>query len=112
MNRTSTESTDRAALIAQLLARTSLADQKAFGELYRLTSSQMYAVALRILRDSGAAEEVLQESYVSVWHRAGSYDNAKSQPQTWLTTIVRNRCLDRLRRREVDTVSLSREDGG
>jgi RNA polymerase sigma-70 factor (ECF subfamily) len=101
---------DRSANVAQLLARTALSDQKAFAELYRLTSSQLYAVALRILRDAAAAEEVLQESYVSVWHGAGSYDASKSQAQTWLTSIVRNRCLDRLRRRELDTVSLTRED--
>ena len=104
-------STDRSALLADLLARTSLSDQKAFAELYRLTSSQLYAIALRILRDPAAAEEVLQEAYVSIWHHAGSYSAAKSQAQTWLTSIVRNRCLDQLRRREVDTVTLSRDDG-
>jgi RNA polymerase sigma factor (sigma-70 family) len=104
-------SIDRSALLADLLARTSLSDQKAFAELYRLTSSQLYAIALRILRDPAAAEEVLQEAYVSIWHHAGSYSAAKSQAQTWLTSIVRNRCLDQLRRREVDTVTLSRDDG-
>ena len=104
-------SIDRPALLADLLARTSLSDQKAFAELYRLTSSQLYAIALRILRDPAAAEEVLQEAYVSIWHHAGSYSAAKSQAQTWLTSIVRNRCLDQLRRREVDTVTLSRDDG-
>jgi RNA polymerase sigma factor (sigma-70 family) len=101
---------DRATLLAGLLARTALADQAAFAELYRLTSSQLYAVALRILRDAGTAEEMLQEAYVSVWHHAGSYSAAKSQAQTWLTSIVRNRCLDLLRRREIDTVTLTRED--
>jgi RNA polymerase sigma-70 factor (ECF subfamily) len=110
MPASSTASSDRSLRIAELLARTALADQKAFGELYRLTSAQLYAVALRILRESSAAEEVLQEAYVSVWHHAGSYDRAKSQAQTWLTSIVRNRCLDRLRRREVDTVTLRRDD--
>ena len=48
-------------------------------------------------------------TYVSVWHHAGTYDAAKSQPLTWLTSIVRNRCLDQLRRREVDTVTLTSE---
>ena len=111
MSTPSPASTDRSALLADLLARTSLSDQKAFAELYRLTSSQLYAIALRILRDPPAAEEVLQEAYVSIWHHAGSYSAAKSQAQTWLTSIVRNRCLDQLRRREVDTVTLSRDDG-
>jgi len=62
------------------------------------------------LKDAGAAEEILQEAYVNVWHHAGSYEVAKSQPMTWLTSIVRNRCLDQLRRREVDTVTLTSDD--
>ena len=92
----------RNARLMELLARTALADQQAFAELYRLTAPHLYAVALRILREGAAAEEVLQESFVNVWHHAASYVAAKSQPLTWLTSIVRNRCLDRLRRREID----------
>jgi len=103
---------ERNARLMELLARTALADQHAFAELYRLTSAHLYAVALRILRESAAAEEVLQESFVSVWNHAGSYVAAKSQPFTWLTSIVRNRCLDQLRRREVDTVTVDDEDEG
>ncbi|MEP7181721.1 MAG: sigma-70 family RNA polymerase sigma factor [Betaproteobacteria bacterium] len=102
-------SADRSAALAGLLARTALADQAAFAELYRLTSSHLLAVALRILREPAAAEDILQEAYVSVWHHAGSYSAAKSQPLTWLTSVVRNRCLDRLRRRDVDTVTLTRD---
>src|SRR2546429_9841434 len=104
--------TDRSTLLAQLLARVALADQRAFAELYRQTSSHLYAVALRILRESAPAEEILQEAYVSVWPHAGSYVAAKSQPLTWLTSIVRNRCLDQLRRREVETVTLDDEEEG
>ncbi len=102
----------RSALLAGLLARVALSDQPAFAELYRLTSSHLYAVALRILRQSSAAEEVLQESYVNIWHHAGSYVAAKSQPLTWLTSIVRNRCLDQMRRREIDTVTIDDEEQG
>ena len=101
---------DRHARLAELLARTALADQVAFGELYRATSSQLYGTAIRILRDASMAEEVLQESYVAVWHHAASYAPAKSQPLTWLTAIVRNRCLDSLRRRDTVTVSMTSED--
>ena len=102
----------RSVRLADLLARTALSDQQAFAELYRLTSSHLYAIALRILRVSGAAEEVLQESYVNIWHHAGSYVAAKSQPLTWMTSIVRNRCLDQIRRREVDTVTIDDEEAG
>ncbi|MET0731575.1 MAG: sigma-70 family RNA polymerase sigma factor [Casimicrobiaceae bacterium] len=100
---------DRSARLAALVARVALADQAAFAELYRQTSSHLYSVALRIVREPAAAEEILQEAYVSVWHHAGTYVAAKSQPLTWLTSIVRNRCLDQLRRREVDTVTLTPE---
>ncbi len=101
---------DRSARLADLLARTALADQAAFAELYRLASPHLFAVALRILRERAAAEEVLQDAFVNVWHHAASYSAAKSQPLTWLTSIVRNRCLDQLRRRELDTVSLARDE--
>jgi len=96
--------------LAALLARTALGDQRAFAELYALASAHLYAVAIRIMRDGAIAEEMLQEAFVSVWHHAGTYDAAKSQPLTWLTSIVRNRCLDRLRRREVDTETLTPRD--
>ena len=96
--------------LAALLARTALGDQRAFAELYALASAHLYAVAIRIMRDGAIAEEMLQEAFVSVWHHAGTYDAAKSQPITWLTSIVRNRCLDRLRRREVDTETLTPRD--
>jgi RNA polymerase sigma-70 factor (ECF subfamily) len=98
---------ERTARLAELLARTALADQRAFSDLYRETSAHLYGVALRILRDATAAEEVLQEAYVSVWHHAASYAPSLSQPLTWLTAIVRNRCLDQKRRRELDTVTLT-----
>src|SRR5437667_7039149 len=101
---------ERNARLMELLARTALSDQQAFAELYRMTSAHLYAVALRILREAAAAEEVLQESFVNVWHHAGSYVAAKSQPLTWLTSIVRNRCLAQLRRREVETVTMADED--
>ena len=103
---------EKSARLMELLARTALADQRAFAELYRLTSAHLYGVALRILRESGAAEEVLQESFVSVWNHAGSYVSSRSQPLTWLTSIVRNRCLDHLRRREVETIAIDDDEHG
>jgi len=103
---------EKSARLMELLARTALADQRAFAELYRLTSAHLYGVALRILRESGAAEDVLQESFVSVWSHAGSYVSSRSQPLTWLTSIVRNRCLDHLRRREVETIAIDDDEHG
>jgi len=81
-----------------LLGQCALKNQRAFEDLYRLTSSKLYGVALRILRRQDWAEEVLQECYVNIWNHAGNYAQAKSAPLTWMTSIVRNRSLDWLRR--------------
>ena len=102
--------TDRSARLAHLLARTALADQAAFAELYRLTAPHLYGVALRILREPALAEDLLQEAFVNIWHHAGTYAAAKAKPQTWLASIVRNRCLDQLRRREPDTLTMTRDE--
>jgi RNA polymerase sigma-70 factor (ECF subfamily) len=112
MQSSASKQLERNARLMELLARTALKDQQAFSELYRLSSPHLYAVALRILREAAAAEEVLQESFVNVWHHAGSYVAARSQPLTWLTSIVRNRCLDQLRRHEVETVTMDDEEEG
>jgi RNA polymerase sigma factor (sigma-70 family) len=101
---------DRSARLAALMARVALGDQAAFAQFYQQTSAHLYGVAVRILKNGAAAEEVLQEAFVNVWHHAGSFDAAKSQPMTWLAAIVRNRCLDQLRRRELDTVTMTVDD--
>ena len=84
--------------LAELLGRCALRDQRAFADVYALTSSKLFGVALRILRRQDWAEEVLQECYVNIWNHAGDYAVQKSAPLTWMTSIVRNRCLDWLRR--------------
>ena len=84
--------------LGDLLAECALGNQRAFAELYRITSAKLFGVALRILRRQDWAEEGLQESYVNIWNHAADYAPARSAPMTWMTSIVRNRCLDRLRR--------------
>ncbi len=84
--------------LAALLARSALGDRNAFAELYRATSSKLFAVSLRIVRERQLAEEVLQDSFVNIWRRASDYAAAKSAPMTWMTAIVRNRSLDIVRR--------------
>lgn len=85
------------------LARTALGDALAFERLYHATSPRLYAVALRLVRRRDWAEDILQECYVKIWHHAGDYRANVSAPLTWLTQIVRNRCLDWLRRPEFET---------
>jgi len=93
--------------LAALLARTGLGDRAAFAALYRATSAHLLGVILRINRNQGQAEDVLQETYVNVWRSAGNFDAARAQPLTWLNSIARNGAIDSLRRAKarVQTVS-------
>ena len=79
-------------------ARRDAGSQAAFALLYQDTSSKLFGVALRILRREDWAEEVLQECYVNIWNHSASYKLQLAAPMTWMTSIVRNRCLDWLRR--------------
>jgi len=94
-----------------LLAECARGDSAAFAELYRATSGMLFAVAVRLLRRRDQAEEVLQDCYLSIWNSAGGYSRALSAPMTWMTAIVRNRCLDVLRRPVVEVTLEPDEDG-
>lgn len=83
----------------RLLARVGRGDRTAFAELYRRTSSTLFGVCLRMLRDRTEAEDVLQEAYAAVWRRAASFDAQKASAITWLATLSRNKAIDRLRQR-------------
>lgn len=72
-------------------------DQRAFDSLYQATSSMLLGVCMRVLGDRGEAEDVLQEVYVTVWRKAVQFDSARARASTWMGTIARNRCIDRLR---------------
>jgi RNA polymerase sigma-70 factor (ECF subfamily) len=84
--------------LEDLLARSAQGDRAAFQRLYQASAAKLHGVALRILRRADWAEEVLQECYISIWARAGDYRAGLAAPMTWMTSIVRNRCLDWLRR--------------
>jgi RNA polymerase sigma-70 factor (ECF subfamily) len=83
--------------VGRLLLRVADGDQVAFEALYRDTSSMLLGICLRVLSDRAEAEDVLQEVYVTVWHKAAQYDVARARAMTWLGSIARNRAIDRLR---------------
>lgn len=85
--------------LEQLLARTAMGDRAAFKRLYHRIAPKMFSLCVRMLRDRGEAEEVLQEAFVTVWRRADGYNPELAGANTWLTTLVRNRAIDRLRQR-------------
>jgi len=88
-------STDR---LIGLLRAVGTGDRAAFAALYAQTAAQLFGVALRMLRQRDRAEDVLQESFVTIWQRAGDYDPTKGAPLTWLITVLRHRAIDALRR--------------
>lgn len=90
--------------LPNLLAACARRDRAAFERLYRETSPKLFGVALRILRREDWAEDVLQECYVRIWDHAQEYRAGLAAPMTWMTSIVRNRCLDWLRRPKLEVI--------
>jgi RNA polymerase sigma-70 factor (ECF subfamily) len=65
--------------------------------LYDRFGGLAFTLALRIVRDRGIAEDVVQEAFLAVWRHADRFDASRGSLQTWLCTVVRNRALDRFR---------------
>jgi RNA polymerase sigma-70 factor (ECF subfamily) len=78
-------------------------DQAAMGSLYDRYSSVVYAVALRVLGDTGAAEDVLQEVFLQLWRNPAAFDAGRGNLGPWLAVIARNRAIDALRKRRPET---------
>ena len=78
-------------------------DQSAMAELYDRYSSVVYAVALRILGDTMAAEDILQEVFLQLWRNPSAFDAARGSLGPWLAVITRNRAIDALRKRKPET---------
>jgi RNA polymerase sigma-70 factor (ECF subfamily) len=82
-----------------LLTAIRSADQSAMAALYDRYSSIVYAVALRVLQDTGAAEDVLQEIFMQLWRNPGLFDASRGNMAAWLAVITRHRAIDALRSR-------------
>jgi len=72
-------------------------------QLYDRYSSIVYSVALRILGDTGAAEDILQDIFMQLWRRPDSFDASRGSLPGWLAVIARNRAIDSLRKRRPET---------
>jgi len=72
-------------------------DPAALGDLYDRYGRIAYSIALRYLRDSGAAEDLVQEVFLRVWTRAHLLENVKGTLASWLSTVTRNLAIDHLR---------------
>ena len=75
----------------------------AMAQIYDRYSSVVYAVALRVVGEAAAAEDILQEVFMQLWRNPDSFDAARGSLAPWLAVITRNRAVDALRRRKPQT---------
>jgi RNA polymerase sigma-70 factor (ECF subfamily) len=87
----------------ELVARVRAGDQNAMGALYDRYSPLVYAVGLRVLADTGAAEDVLQEVFMQLWRNPTRFDASRGSLGAWLAVIARNRAIDALRKRRYES---------
>src|SRR5262249_43352 len=83
--------------LGTLIGRAARGDESALASLYDSTAALVNGLALRILRDRGAAEEVTGDVYLQVWRQAVRYDESRGSALSWLLTLARTRAIDRLR---------------
>jgi RNA polymerase sigma-70 factor (ECF subfamily) len=89
---------DDAALISRLRA----GDQSAMADLYDRYSGVVYGIALRVLANATAAEDVVQEVFLQLWRNPQAFDANRGRLAPWLAVIARNRAIDHLRRRPAE----------
>jgi RNA polymerase sigma-70 factor (ECF subfamily) len=82
---------------ARWMARVGAGDRQALGDLYDRFSGPLYGTALRILREPAEAQDVVHDTFVTVWEKAATYEASRGSPFSWLMTLLRNRAVDRLR---------------
>lgn len=72
-------------------------NEQAIAALYDRYSRIAFGMAYRVLGERGAAEDVVQEAFLSLWRRAESFETTRGSVRTWLLSIVHHRAIDRLR---------------
>jgi RNA polymerase sigma-70 factor (ECF subfamily) len=83
--------------LEMLLKDIALGSRQSFETLYRDSSPRLFAICLRIVSQRSEAEDVLQEVYATVWHKAAQYDAERAGAMSWLAMIARNKAIDRIR---------------
>jgi RNA polymerase sigma factor (sigma-70 family) len=86
--------------LPELVARMALRDAAALEAVYDITVGRVYGLAMRVLQDVAAAEEVVSDVYHQAWRSAGTYSRERGSVTGWLLMICRSRALDALRTRD------------
>lgn len=103
---------------AHCLARCALGDRDALARLYQLSAPRLFGIATRIVGRRDLAEEILQDGFLRIWSHAAEYRPERGTAFVWMTSIIRHRALDLLRRTrpqvdidDIDAVVFSDADG-
>ena len=85
------------ARLLDLIAECADGNRTSFRRLYDLTSHRVFGIVLAVLRNRATAEEVAQEVFVQIWRQADAFRAEQANPLGWISSIARNRAIDRLR---------------
>lgn len=83
----------------EMIARIGRRDQSAFSALYDRLSGPLYSLAMKMLGDPAEAQDALQDVFLQIWSRAGTYDPEQSSVFSWSVLLTRSRVIDRMRAR-------------
>lgn len=89
---------DQAGMQAHWLTEMARGEKNALALLYDALSRPLFSLALRIVIDRTAAEDIVQEVFLQMWRKAGTYDAARGSVFSWATTLTRNRAIDHVRK--------------
>ena len=95
---------------ALLIAVGNSQDREAFNMLFHRFASKIYALGMKITRNDQLANDLVQEAMLIIWQKAPLYDLDKGSAQTWIFTLVRNRCFDILRKLKRQPEGISADD--
>ncbi len=93
-----------------LIEKVQAGDFEAVETLYQRYSRQAYGLALKILNSPEAAEDAIQDAFLRFWKQPASYDPERGKFVTWLLSVVHNLCIDQLRRKRHNSISLDQEE--
>ena len=97
---------------SELIGRIADGDRAAFNVLYRRYARPVFGLALRRLRDRGAAEDAVQETFMAVWRSASSFRAERGAGAPWLYTVARNAIVDKFRVQARAAVHVPADPGG
>ena len=95
-----------------LLTQVGKRDQVAFEAFYDRFERQAFSLAYRIIGERSAAEDIVQEAFLSIWKSGERYDKTRGSAGAWALGIVRNRAIDTLRSKASRTPTLDSDDDG